>query len=74
MKDIESRLLKVFRELQGALPSLATLKFEIHEFSGIAALQISGYYHTDEGCFQYETIDKLKEILILSEKSKKVVN
>jgi hypothetical protein len=74
MKDIESRLLQVFSELQGALPKLSTLNFEIHKFSGIPAPKLSGFYHTDEGCFHYETIDKLKEILILSGKSKKVVN
>jgi hypothetical protein len=73
MKDIESRLLQVFSELQSALPSLSALNFEIHRFSGIAAPKLSGFYHTDDGCFQYETIDKLKEILILSGRSKKVV-
>ena len=74
MKDIESRLLKVFKELQGALPSLAAVNFEIHKFSGVTVPKLSGFYHTDEGCFHFLTIDELKEALILSEKSKNVVN
>ena len=70
MKKLELKLLQAFKDLQNTFPNLTALSFEIHKFAGESEPTVCGFYHPDEKCFSYDSMDELAGKFNLSKKAK----
>ena len=68
IKELEKRLIELYKDFEKIIPDTRQITFDISKYSNKHSIHIHGFYHIDEECIMLNSIDDLIRLSILFRK------